>query len=171
MGNRKLTTRILTVSALFGAVMLATAAHAGSDASFPEGWENWLVVKEGAIPDNQTALPADLPAIVRETVKTYNWINDGKGSPYRIRVNPAVMDAYAKRGPYDTHSSAVLELTSAKALLVTEHMGGQPLYGAFSVDGKDIAEAHPSLAPQVCTTCHTGFEDACTLGICSQPKP
>lgn len=145
-------------------------ALAASDAEFPREWETWPVVSEGAIPDNAAVLPADLSPIVRETVKTYNWINAGKGSPYKVRINPAALPAYKTRGPYSDGPTAVLELTDIKTLLVTEHLVGQPTYGAYDSAGKDLSTAHPSLGPAVCQTCHSGYEDACVGGVCSRPR-
>lgn len=149
---------------------LALPALAASDAEFPKDWEKWTVVKEGTIPDNKAALPADLPSIVRETVKTYNWVNDGKGTSYKVRINPAALANYKKRGPYDNAVTAVLDLTNIKVLFVTEHLAGQATYGVYDYGGKDMAGAHPSLALTVCQTCHTGFEDVCKTGVCSQAK-
>lgn len=159
----------ITVGLIGLLACVATAgAHAGSDAEFPKGWEKWPVLSSAAIPDNQTPIPDDLPAIVKETIKTYNWVQDGKGSKYNVRVNPAHMDAYkARTKEYPDGPTAVLELTDIKALLVTEHLLGEPQYGAYSYDGKDIADAHPSLNPKTCMTCHTGYGEACVSGICS----
>ncbi len=159
----------LVVAILGWSVMLV--AQAASDAEFPKGWESWPVVSSAAIPDNQSPIPDDLPEIVKQTVKTYNWIQDGKGSRYNVRVNPAHKDAYLKRhGEYPDGPTAVLELTDIKALLVTEHLLGEPQYGAYTFDGKDIADAHPSLAPKTCVACHTGYGEACVTGVCSHNK-
>ncbi len=65
-------------------------------------------------------------------------------------------------------STAVLELTDIKVLLVTEHLLGEAMYGVYTYDGKDITEAHPSLNTAVCTTCHTGYGEACLYGICTK---
>ncbi len=150
----------LATSLALAATLCFSIAQAASDAGFPKGWEGWPVLKEGAIPPKAEPIPGDLPTIVKETFKTYNWVNDGKGSAYKIRMNPAHKDG--ADGP-----AAVLELTDIKALLVTEHLLGEPLYGAWSSDGKDLAEAHPSLAPKVCAACHSGYGEACVKGICN----
>ena len=159
------------LSLLSGVLVLGMAItlHAASDASFPTGWENWPITKSGAIPSNQTPIPANAPPIVKETVKTYNWIQDGKGSAYNVRINPAQKAAQAEgKGNYDDKPTGVLELTDIKVLLVTEHLLGEPMYGVFTYDGKDISEAHPSLNPSTCTTCHTGYGEACVVGICTK---
>lgn len=149
--------------------LVAGAAFAASDAPFPKDWQNWPVTHSGAIPSSATAIPADLPAIVKETVKTYNWIVDGKGSPYNVRIAPAARPiAGARNGKFGDGDTAVLELTDAKVILVTGHLLGEPQYGVYSFDGKDLAEAHPSLAPKVCTTCHSGYGEACIAGVCSK---
>ena len=149
-----------TIPLILTLALWDTVAHAASDASFPTGWETWPVLKEGAIPPKAEPVPADLPGIVQETFKTYNWVNDGKGSAYKVRLNPA--HKAGEDGP-----AAVLELTDIKALLVTEHLLGEPLYGAWSYAGKDLADAHPSLAPKVCAACHSGYGEACVQGICN----
>ncbi len=160
--------RLSTVVVGILGCMLAMGAYAGSDAEFPKGWDSWPVVGSGVIPDNQSPIPDDLPAIVKETIKTYNWVQDGKGSKYNVRVNPAHMDAYkARTEEYPDGPTAVLELTDIKALLVTEHLLGEAQYGAYTYDGKDIADAHPSLNPKTCKTCHTGYGEACISGVCS----
>ncbi len=145
-------------------------AQAASDAEFPTGWESWPVKGDtGVIPDNKTPIPSDLPPIIQELVKTYNWVGDGKGSKYQIRINPSQEQNYkARNGKYDDGAIAVLELTDIGVILVTEHLLGEPQYGTYSVDGKDLSDAHPSLSPATCNKCHTGYGEACVTGVCSQ---
>lgn len=145
-----------------------STAQAGSDAKFPKGWESWPVKSSGAIPSNKTAIAGNLPPIVQETFKTYNWTNDGKGTAYKVRVNPAQEGGYkARNGKFNDGPTAVLDLTDIKAILVTEHFLGEPVYGAFSYDGKDLSGAHGSLSPAACKKCHTGYGNACVTGVCS----
>ncbi|WP_198264090.1 hypothetical protein [sulfur-oxidizing endosymbiont of Gigantopelta aegis] len=139
--------------------------YAESDAEFPKGWDSWPIHHSGTILGKETTIPTDLPPIVIETMKTYNWINDGKGSAYNLRINPDQTLGDYKDGP-----TGVLELVDIKALLVTEHLVGEPQYGVFTYDGKDISDAHPSLNPSTCTTCHTGYGDACITGVCTKNK-
>ena len=107
--------------------------------------------------------------IVQATIKAYNWIQDGKGSAYKIRINSAQKGAYsAGKGQYADTVTAVLELTDIKVLLTTEHLLGQPQYGVYTYDRKDISDAHPSLKMQTCTTCHSGYGEACIAGVCSR---
>ncbi|HXW31339.1 MAG TPA: hypothetical protein VEK55_18410, partial [Xanthobacteraceae bacterium] len=110
-----------------------------------------------------------LPTIVKETFKTYNWVADGKGSAYNVRLSAqAKGPAAARNGKFADGDSAVLELTDAKVLLVTSHLLGEPQYGVYGYDGKDLSGAHPSLAGKVCNTCHSGYSEACVAGVCSK---
>jgi len=163
--------RALLAMALVACAALAAppSALAGSDAAFPTGWETWPVVSSGTIPGRDTPIPADAPPIVKETVKVYNWVNDGRGTAYRARVNPAQASVHASRaGDFADGATAVLELVDIKALFVTDHLLGEPQYGVFTFDGKDITGAHPSLDAKACETCHSGYRDACYAGVCSK---
>ncbi|MFK5892984.1 MAG: hypothetical protein QM504_07160 [Pseudomonadota bacterium] len=146
---------------------MSNFAVAASDAEFPTGWDSWPIHHSGTILGKDTAVPDGLPAIVVETLKTYNWVNDGKGSKYNIRINPA-QKAGLSSHKYNDGPTGVLELTDIKVLLVTEHLVGTEQYGAYTYDGKDMADAHPSLNTQTCTTCHTGYGDACITGVCTK---
>lgn len=144
-------------------------AAAESQALFPKGWDGWPVSKMGKIPSNKTPIDASLPPIVQETFKTYNWVHDGAGSAYNVRINPAQEKAIAEgKGNFADGPTAVLDLTDIKVILVTEHLMGEPQYGAFTYDGKDMSGAHPSLDPKTCTTCHSGYGEACKHGVCSK---
>jgi hypothetical protein len=147
----------------------ATVVNAGSDAAFPKDWASWPIQHSSAIPGSSTPIPTNVPPIVQETIKTYNWVQDGKGSKYNVRVNPTQMSGYkAHNGKFQDGPTAVLELTDIKVLLVTEHLLGGPVYGAYSYDGKEISGAHPSLSPKKCQACHTGYGEACVNGACSK---
>lgn len=160
---------LMSLTAAVLAVGFAANVHAASDAEFPKGWDSWPVTHTGVIPGSSEAIPANAPPIVKETVKTYNWVQDGKGSKYNVRVNPAQNGPYkARSGKFSDGSTAVLDLVDIKVLLVTEHLLGEPMYGAYTYDGKEISGAHPSLAPQACKTCHTGYGEACVVGVCSK---
>jgi hypothetical protein len=150
-------------------VIFMSPAMAASDADFPKDWKMWPVVSVGEIPSNKATLPQDLPPIVLETIKTYNWINDGDGSKYSIRVHPEKLVSHKSHtGDFEDGPTSVLELTDIKAILVTSHLLGEPQYGVFTFDGKDISDAHHSLAPEVCQTCHSGYGDSCVAGVCSR---
>jgi hypothetical protein len=148
---------------------MPSGVFAGSDAPFPKNWQSWPVTHSGAIPGSATEFAPDLPAIVKETFKTYNWVDDGKGSAYNVRLSPqAKGPAAAGNGKFVDGDSAVLELTDAKVLLVTSHLLGEPQYGVYSYDGKNLSGAHPSLAAKVCNTCHSGYGETCMAGVCSK---
>lgn len=150
-------------------VTLAGPALAASDAPLPKDWQSWPIHHSGVIPSNKHAIPADLPPIVRETFKTYNWVRDGQGTAYNVRINPAkAQSAKERKGKFADGPSAVLELVDIKAVFVTDHLLGEAQYGAWSFDGKDLSAAHPSLAPKTCTTCHTGYGEACVVGVCTK---
>lgn len=152
----------------WAAMALPAMAADTSEALYPEEWRAWPVVASGTILGNAVPVPDDLPAIVRETVHTYNWLNDGQGSAYVVRLHPDKLDAFNGDRVFSDGATAVLELTDAKAILVTDHLLGSPLYGAYSYDGDDLAGAHPSLSLSTCVTCHTGYNDYCTDGVCAK---
>lgn len=160
--------KLLTATAAVLSLTLCLSAQAASDAGFPDGWKDWPITSKGKIPGASTPIPANVPPIVQETFKTYNWIGNGQGSAYNVRINPAQMNARAGKGSYKDAPTGVLELTDIGVILVTEHLLGEPQYGAFSVDGKDLSSAHPSLSPKVCTTCHSGYGEACINGVCTK---
>lgn len=157
--NRTLKSLILFLSSL----LVSVSALAASDAAFPDGWDSWPIHHSGQILGKDTAIPADLPPIVQETMKTYNWVGDGKGTAYNVRINPS-----QKAGAYADAPTAVLELIDIKVLLVTEHLLGEPQYGAYTMDKQEISGAHPSLAPATCTSCHSGYGEACITGVCNK---
>lgn len=112
--------KLLLKSSLgFALLFTATVVNAGSDAAFPKDWASWPVQHSSAIPGSSTPTPTNIPPIVQETIKTYNWVQDGKGSKYNVRVNPAQMSGYkAHNGKFQDGPTAVLELTDIKVLLV-----------------------------------------------------
>ena len=65
-----------------------------------------------------------------------------------------------------------VHLKDLKVLFVTAIKGGQPAYGVFTEDGKDIAAGDPSspLATKTCVTCHTGYQAFCINGQCGTHK-
>jgi hypothetical protein len=161
---------VYSICLFLAAIFVATgSAMAASDAPFPKDWQTWPVTHSGTILGKQAEIPANLPPIVKETMKTYNWVNDGKGSAYNVRIDPKdKAAASARKGKFDDGDTAVLELVDIKVLLVTAHLLGEAQYGVYTYDGKEISAAHPSLAPQVCNTCHTGYGEACITGVCSK---
>ncbi len=161
----------IVIKCIFGFTLLfnASITNADSDAAFPKNWASWPIQHSAAIPNSSTPIPTNIPPIVQETIKTYNWVQDGKGSKYNVRINPMQMSSYKTRnGKFEDGPSGVLELVDIKVLLVTEHLLGEPLYGVYTYDGKEISSAHPSLSPKKCQACHTGYGEACIDGICSR---
>lgn len=146
-----------------------SSAVAQSDASYPDDWKSWTLVKETVIPDASTPLPPEIPPLFVDTIKTYNWINDGKGTQLDIYVNPVAMDAWKARGPFPDGGTAVGVFKDVGIVFVTEHIVGQPIYGCYSVDGKDVSKSHPSFDTMVCGGCHVGYRDTCKGGICTGP--
>ncbi len=166
--------KITNLALMLGAfviITLSSAAYAeGSNATMPEGWEEWPIISSGAIPSNDKPISEDLPSIVQETFKMYNWVNEGHGTAYNVRVNPAQDAGYKNGGEYEDISTAVLELTDIGVILVTEHLMDEPVYGAYTIDGKDMGAAHPSLAPEACLNCHSGYAEICVKGVCTSKK-
>jgi hypothetical protein len=167
--GKKLRQNIIAGCLVAALSTLSSGVFAGSDAAFPKDWQAWPITHSGTIPGSASVIAPDLPPIVKETFKTYNWVDDGKGSAYNVRLSPqAKGPAAARNGKFADGDSAVLELTDAKVLLVTGHLLGEPQYGVYSYDGKDLSSAHPSLAGKVCNTCHSGYSEACVAGVCSK---
>lgn len=156
--------------ALIG-LLLGPAAHAAiPEAAYPPDWRSWPVVKEGRIPAQDESL-ADLPPIVRQTFRTYSWVNDGRGSPYAIRMHPD------KKGgkDYGSGPTAVFQIKELGVIFVTGHLRGVvSVYGVYTADGKDLSGSHPSLKTKVCRSCHasrgphSSGKFGCVKGICSQ---
>lgn len=154
-------------SLIFFLLLVPFVGWAESDVDYPEDWRNWPIVGTGKISGVETPISADLPRIVIDTFKTYNWVNDGKGSAYEIRVAPAEQEAWKKGSTdFEDGPTAILDLTDIGVMLVTGHLLGEAQYGVYSHEGKDLSMAHPSLAPKVCATCHTGYGVYCNNGIC-----
>ena len=80
------------VALLLGATSFT--AFAASMASYPEGWQEWPVVKESQNLPADTILPPDTSLFIQESVRAYSWINNGQGSPLTIRVNPKKIEQY-----------------------------------------------------------------------------
>lgn len=101
-------------------------------ASYPEGWQDWPVVKESQNLPADTVLPPETSLFIQESVRSYSWINNGQGSPLTIRVNLQKIEQYKTHGPY-----------TDGIVWVTEHIGGMAIYGSYDRQGKDISHTHP----------------------------
>jgi len=150
-------------------VLALTPAVADATASYPANWREWTLVKETVIPGRDTPIPDGLPPLFVDTIKTYNWINDGKGSTLRIYVNPTALEAYATHGPYTDGPTVVGVYNDVGIVFVTEFLMGEPLYGTYDFAGKDVTGQHPSFAAEVCSRCHQGYAEVCKGGTCAVP--
>lgn len=161
-----MTGRALVLGMVFAVMMMVSGvARAQSVANFPSGWDSWPIHHSGAIPSRGTAIPSDLHQAFQSTFRAYNWVNDGKGAPYNIRMATPVIGV--EREALPDGMTGVLELPTLKILLVTEHRGGKPVYGAYAFDGTDLSKAHPTVAAKFCNACHESYPDVCVNGVCN----
>ncbi len=142
-----------------------------SDARYPKSWPAWVKVKETYIPSAQTPLPKNIPPVIVETIKMYNWINDGDGTRFDIYVNPSVLEAYKRHGPYPDGGTAVGVFADVGVVFVTQHLLGEAMYGTFNSKGEDISGAHETFAPSICSRCHVGYGETCVSSTCAVPDP
>jgi len=146
-----------------------TSAQAESIASYPKDWEHWPVVKESMVPGSDVVLPPETPLFIQEAVAAYNWINDGKGTKLTIRVHPDKLEQYKTHGPYTDGATVVGVYETPGVVFVTEHLVGEPIYGAYDKKGKDISHQHPKFQPEACIQCHSAYSDICINGTCTTP--
>jgi hypothetical protein len=140
-------------------------SDARSAAPYPEGWRDWPVHHTGRIPPRGSAFEDGLPEVFLGTYLSYEWVNEGRGARTVIRVNGAKLGV--NRWDLADGPTAVLELPELGVLFVTHHEAGKPVYGAYTVDGQDLAGAHPTLAPKYCRTCHASYAWLCMNGVCN----
>lgn len=159
----------LIITSVCLSLLLSISARAQSIASFPEDFLEWPVVKESANLPADTVLPPDTSLFIQESVQAYSWINDGQGSPLTIRVNPEKLEQYKTHGPYTDGITAVAVSEAQGIVWVTEHLGGEAVYGSYNREGKDISHQHPSLQPSFCQSCHSTYKDICVNGTCAEP--
>jgi hypothetical protein len=145
-------------------------------ASLPDDWAKWTVVKTPLM-EAGGALPAcdanvsSLPPIYQETVKTYCGVKPGGPGKVAILVRPDVMKAYTARdGKFPDGANMILHLKDMKAIFLTSHSGGKPVYSVHTEDGKDVTAASGPLAAATCLTCHTGYQAFCVGGQCGAKK-
>ena len=150
-------------------LLSTTTASAESIASYPADWPTWPVVKESMVPAADVVLPPDTPLFIQETVKAYNWINDGKGTKLTIHVHPDKLEQFKTHGPYSDGPTAVGVYESPDVVFVTEHLAGEPLYGTYDSHGQDISDTHEEFKPQFCTRCDDAYKDICINGTCATP--
>jgi len=158
------------ISLLIG--LSVTTLFAGSEIPFPKDFQTYPSVATplthiGALPGCDADV-SSLPKIYQETVATYCNVKPGGPGKVDVLVKPSALSTYKKRdGHFKNGDTLILWLKDIHAIFVTEYKNGKPLYGAFSVDGKDIAGAPGSgLNPKDCRTCHTGYSAFCVNGQC-----
>lgn len=172
--------RKLVAAGIVGLAILWIAGQAqsqggGSEVAFPKDWSSWTSVatpltKIGAIPGCDADVSA-LPPIYQETVATYCNVKPGGPGKVEILVRPSDMAAYkARNGKFPDGPSMILHLKDMKVLMVTGYKGGQPQYGTFSEDGKDMTAPKGGLASDTCRTCHSGFTAFCVNGQCGKAQ-
>lgn len=154
---------------VLGLLLYTSVSNADSLASFPQNIDEMILVKQSIIPGNDVVLPSDTPLFLQETVKMYNWINDGKGTKLNIFIPKNKMDEYKQHGPYSNGITAVAIYEDQNIIFVTEHIAGQPLYGTYNRQGKDLSDGHPSFNIETCYQCHEGYADICKNGTCAVP--
>ena len=152
---------------LFLFFMISLELFADSLASFPKDISKMVLVKESVIPGMDVVLPKETPLFLQETVAMYNWINEGKGTKLNIFIPLNKLEEYKNHGPYSDGITSVAIYEDQDIVFVTEHLGGEPLYGTYDRDGNDISNSHPSFNTQVCYQCHEGYKDICKHGTCA----
>ncbi|MFD2178993.1 hypothetical protein [Veronia pacifica] len=148
---------------------ISFSGFCSSNASFPDDIENMVRVKQSIIPGRDVVLPESTPTFLQETVKMYNWINNGQGTTINIFVPENKVSAYKTHGPYEDGVTAVAIYEDQDIIFVTEHLAGEPLYGTYDRLGNDISHTHPSFNVSTCNACHNGYRDICRGGTCATP--
>ncbi|MCG9549191.1 hypothetical protein L1D27_12350 [Vibrio harveyi] len=154
---------------LFVLLAFSSSAFGNSLASFPNNFEQLVLIKQSVIPGRNVILPPSTPTFIQETVKMYNWTNQGKGTNLNIYVPRHKVEAYKNHGPYSDGLTAVAIYEEEDIIFVTEHLAGEALYGSYDRRGNDISDRHPSLRVEACYRCHNGYKDICINGTCAVP--
>jgi hypothetical protein len=150
-------------------LLLPVLAQSESLASFPKDIKSMILVKQSIIPGKEVTLPPETPLFLQETVKMYNWINQGQGTKLNIYVPVEKLEAYQQHGPYADGITAVAIYEDQDIVFITEHLAGETLYGTFDRQGNDISHTHPSFAIETCYRCHDGYSEICKNGTCATP--
>lgn len=150
-------------------MLFTSVIFAQSQATFPKDIDSMVLVKESMIPGKDVVLPKETPMFLQETVKMYNWINKGQGTKLNIFIPKNKLSEYKEHGPYSDGITAVAIYEDQDIVFVTEHLAGEPLYGVYDRNGKDISNTHPSFAINSCYKCHEGYADVCKNGTCAVP--
>lgn len=128
-----------------------------------------ILVKQSVIPGKDIILPKETPLFLQETVKMYNWINNGEGTKLNIFVPKEKIEQYKNHGPYSDGITAVAIYEDQDIVFVTEHIQGEAIYGTYDRLGKDISMTHPTFEIKKCYQCHEGYSDICKNGTCATP--
>lgn len=128
-----------------------------------------ILVKQSVIPGKDVILPKETPLFLQETVKMYNWINNGEGTKLNIFVPKEKIEQYKNHGPYSNGVTAVAIYEDQNIVFVTEHIEGEAIYGTYDRAGNDISKTHPSFEINKCYQCHDGYSDICKNGTCATP--
>jgi len=154
------------------ALFLAVPAMA---AELPSDWSKWPAVKTtlteiGALPGCDANV-SSLPPIYQETVKTYCGVRQGGPGKVAVLVRPDAMKAYtARNGQFPDGANMILHLKDMKAIFLTSHAGGKPVYSVHGEDGKNATSTSGPLAAATCNTCHSGYQAFCKGGQCGTKK-
>lgn len=157
------------VKLLWMILVTSSLLNANSLSEYIKELKNMVLVKESMIPGKDVVLPKETPLFVQQTVSMYNWINEGKGTKLNIYVPKDKVELYKTHGPYPDGLTAIAIYEDQDIIFVTEHFQGEPIYGTFDREGKDISNSHPSLNVKACIQCHTNYADICINGTCSVP--
>ena len=155
---------------------ISATIQAASMTPFPEGWKSWVKVKTplgtigGAIPSCSTDLSKlKLPPIYAKTVEMYCGVKKDGAGKIDIYVKPSELKAFtARTGKYSEGTVFIMHLVDLKVLFVTGYKGGNPVYGVYTEDKKDVEGSSPGLGTNDCIQCHTGFKSFCLNGMCGR---
>ena len=165
-------TKILLLLSLF----ISATAYSASMTPFPEGWKSWTKVRTplatigGAVPSCSTDLSKlKLPPIYVKTVETYCGVKKDGAGKIDIYIKPSEMESFKSRsGKFSEGTVMIMHLVDLKVLFVTGYKGGNPVYGVYTEDKKDVEGSSPGLSTNDCIQCHTGFKSFCINGLCGR---
>ncbi|WP_246335883.1 hypothetical protein [Vibrio marinisediminis] len=152
---------------IFFSISLLPKVLAESISSYPPGWEYWPEVKETMIYPAASELPSNISLFSQESLRAYNWVNQSQGTVVTIRVHPDKMNQYLTHGPYSDGPTIVAVSEDAQMIWVTEHLGGEAIFGSYNTKGQDISHTHQTLKPEYCDRCHVSYQEFCPHGVCS----
>lgn len=147
--------------------LLTQVSAQQSIASYPAEWRDWPVIKESFLPSAEDKLPEDTPHFLQATLQWVLLATEGKGRHSIVYVNPSKVDEYRNQGPYSDGPTVVGVFRDAGMVFVTEHLFGEPVYGVYDLEGRDIAGQNPGLELSTCVSCHSGNADICRGGTCT----